>query len=1142
MKKRFTRSFSSWGILSHGPGRKTSTALLFLFCTFLLAFTASAQSEAEGISPTSYRYLRLTVLGGVSHQKVTINEINWLVGADVYPDIRTTSGSTNVTAPETDNSATAWRAYDGITDSPSSVWRPNSPTYPYSIVIDLGTDGAIDPTGIQIGIEATERALASFSIEGSNDNASWTTIYSQSGLAVSDWTANTFKTFEFPDTQAPTVPAGLSASAIRADAFILSWNASTDNRGEVSYEVFAGSESKGITTATSMALTALSCNTTYEMTVKALDPAGNQSAASQPLSVKTLTCITPNLISNGEFNDGTNGWRSIFHSPAEGSLGVDTDADLSGSNAGKLTISNGGAGWQIELFTVLNLEEGKTYDISFKAKAAEGRTAQVTFQRGSNPFNNYWSQTVNLTTTTREFGPFRWTSNITDPVARLNFRAGGSEADVWLDAIVVKEVILTGDNEAPTAPTNLTASKITENGLALSWDASTDNEAVALYEVFAGVTSKGTTTATSMELSDLNCGTNYSFTVLARDVEGNVSEPSDSKSVATSACSVPTDPNTAQLGMNMSSPRPWNSEFIFTNLAHYSMTWMPVETAPAFNVRIPSSELTAERYLQPGATGRLNVFWDLNPAFITTGEYVFTYEGTADVALSTYSSNGFTEVSNEPGRIVINVAAATSNRFLYFDVTSNSETDPIKNIRFTEIDREHVTEIFRPEIVNDYASLKAFRFMDWMKVNNSTISRWEEYPADNALLQTENVSINYMIALANQTGMDAWFCAPLLADDDFLRQLAVRLRDELNPDLRVYIELSNEVWNGSFAATGQAAAKARELGLTDNTNNKQAAGIYYGYRTAQMENLFEEVFGMAATKPALTTVVSWQAVDTWSFENMVIPGYRIVMGSSAAPEAVAIAPYFGGSIGSAANEAEVVTWSSDMILDQLLYNTYGDRITGSSITVAQSINNMATYKTVLDKYNVPEFLAYEGGQHMVAANNNSTLVALLADANRNRKMFDAYMAYFDAWRDLGGDLFATFASTSTYGRSGSWGWKERPSQTREQAPKYDAILTWNSNNPLTTDGTVLRVIAGDEAAAASLRDLRVYPNPVKHGSVTVKFDQPTANSLVIYNSNGKVYVNERIDQESKTIELKGFNPGLYFFKINGVSKKVLIQE
>lgn len=1119
MEKHATKNVSSLGYLPiRQPMEIIKAIFLSLLCFLLIVFTSTAKSRTA--EEDGYRYLRLTALGQVGTYTININELNWMVGSIVYPQTRATSASTNVTA--TVNPDNAWKAYDGQMGLPS-VWSAGTSDFPMSITIDLGEDGAINPTGIQIGVEWNGRAMSAFTCEGSNDGENWTTLFKKSGLVERDWKRDSYNSFIFSgeeDTVAPTTPSGLSASDITKTSFNLTWDASTDNIGVASYEVFQDSESIGTTTTTSMEVTGLACDNTYSMTVKALDAVGNGSEASSPYSVEMVVCEFPNLISNAEFDEGTDGWISIFQGGAAdgGNFSVVTDAEMSGTNAGKLTIENGGtADWNIELFSLFNLETDKTYEISFKAKAANDRPVLVAFQKGSSPYNNYWEQSVNLTTAVQDFGPYIWTSNTSDEVTRLNFKAGGNDADIWIDEVVVREIFLLDDTEAPSTPENLIASDITENSFTLSWDASSDNVSVLSYEVFAGFTSLGTTTSTSMNVTGMSCNTTYSMSVRAKDLIGNVSPASTAKSVATSACTGETEPRNATLGMNMSGPRPWASEFIFTNLAHYSLAWMPLETAPSFRERIPTEELTPERYLQPGSTGRLTIFWDLNRNFLATGDYVFTYEGTAEVAMSTYSTRGITEVSNTPGRIVVNIPPSDGKTFLYFDVTENSTSDPISNIRFTELDREHSTDIFRPEIVNDYTSLKAFRFMDWMKANNSTVTTWEEYPADNALLQTESISINYMLALANQTNMDAWFCPPLLADDDFLRKLAERISTELKPELRAYIELSNEVWNGGFAAQKQAAEKARELGLSSYNNNKQDAGVYYGYRTAQMENIFKEEFSKAASKPELTSVLAWQAVDTWSFENMVMPGYRMVMGSDAAPEAIAIAPYFGGNIGSAANEAEVLTWDVDMVFEQLFYNTYGDRLSGNSITVANSFNSMKAYKDITTKYGVPELLGYEGGQHLVAANNTQPLINLLADVNRDRRMFDAYMAYFDAWKEIGGDLFATFASTATYARSGSWGWKEFPAQTREQAPKYDAILTWNGNNQPDIDEpghSIQKITLIDAKTDTELNEMedglvidlqevgtnqinmRAYTNPEITGSV--KFRLTGAQSYEIF--------------------------------------------
>jgi endoglucanase len=96
------------------------------------------------------------------------------------------------------------------------------------------------------------------------------------------------------DTQAPSVPFGLTATNKTQTGFTLGWAASTDNVGVVAYEVYRGGVLvNGNVTTTSLAITGLTCNTTYSFTVKAKDAVGNVSSASSVLSVKTNACLSP---------------------------------------------------------------------------------------------------------------------------------------------------------------------------------------------------------------------------------------------------------------------------------------------------------------------------------------------------------------------------------------------------------------------------------------------------------------------------------------------------------------------------------------------------------------------------------------------------------------------------------------------------------------------------------------------------------------------------------------------------------------------------------------------------------------------------------------------------------------------------------
>jgi len=94
-----------------------------------------------------------------------------------------------------------------------------------------------------------------------------------------------------PDTQAPTTPTNLTASAISSSQINLSWTASTDNIGVTGYRVYRGGTQVASPSTTSYSDTGLSPSTTYSYTVAAVDAAGNVSA--QSTSAQAVTQAPP---------------------------------------------------------------------------------------------------------------------------------------------------------------------------------------------------------------------------------------------------------------------------------------------------------------------------------------------------------------------------------------------------------------------------------------------------------------------------------------------------------------------------------------------------------------------------------------------------------------------------------------------------------------------------------------------------------------------------------------------------------------------------------------------------------------------------------------------------------------------------------
>ena len=101
------------------------------------------------------------------------------------------------------------------------------------------------------------------------------------------------------DTQPPTTPTNLMASATGPASVALSWTASTDNVGVTGYRIQRDGAQVGSSTSTSFTDTTVSPGTSATYTVTAYDSGGNVSAASDPVSVTTPADVTAPSVPSG---------------------------------------------------------------------------------------------------------------------------------------------------------------------------------------------------------------------------------------------------------------------------------------------------------------------------------------------------------------------------------------------------------------------------------------------------------------------------------------------------------------------------------------------------------------------------------------------------------------------------------------------------------------------------------------------------------------------------------------------------------------------------------------------------------------------------------------------------------------------------
>jgi len=133
----------------------------------------------------------------------------------------------------------------------------------------------------------------------STDATQWNEIYVQyeAGYVtlvntVLDTNFQPIATTTATDTTAPTAPTNLASPSKTDTTADLTWDASTDEVGVVSYNIFRDGVLNKNVPSNSGQLTGLTAETPYSFTVSALDAAGNQSAQSTAFTVTTNAAAT----------------------------------------------------------------------------------------------------------------------------------------------------------------------------------------------------------------------------------------------------------------------------------------------------------------------------------------------------------------------------------------------------------------------------------------------------------------------------------------------------------------------------------------------------------------------------------------------------------------------------------------------------------------------------------------------------------------------------------------------------------------------------------------------------------------------------------------------------------------------------------
>ena len=422
------------------------------------------------------------------------------------------------------------------------------------------------------------------------------------------------------------------------------------------------------------------------------------------------------------------------------------------------------------------------------------------------------------------------------------------------------------------------------------------------------------------------------------------------------------------------------------------------------------------------------------------GTYKIVFNGRA--TLST-SGGGAGSIANQTYDAASNTTradliypAGAENFMLDFTATNGQ----VKNLRVIRPGFDAANPpTFTTTYLDHVRRFSVLRFMDWMRTNEAQgIVSWADRTTSDKLKTEAHIARwETVIDLANTVNRDIWINIPVNANDEYVTSLSTLLRDSLSTSVNVYVEYSNEVWNGSFpqfqinfnAAVAEVAANAASpLRFDGSTDQNTWANRRVALRLKQIGDIFRTVWGGAAINTRIRPVLAGQMATSFR----VSEGLRVIdEGLNIRPDtvfyAIAGAPYLFASAIPDADADEVAGLSVDQILAGI----------SAGVTNAPSETDAYQYLTHagLGAWYGLKVLAYEGGFD----NFGSANIGNKRAANLDPRIRTICTNYLNQWHSYGFEHFLWFnAGAASYDtRFGMWPLLE--DMSNPAAPKNQCI-------------------------------------------------------------------------------------------------------
>lgn len=233
----------------------------------------------------------------------------------------------------------------------------------------------------------------------------------------------------------------------------LNWDVTVDSSGISRYMIYNHGELLDYTSQTDYQIYNGSPFDSLNITINAVDRAGNIGEASDPLgfTLPPLPADTNDIVTNGNFDLGSEFWNlNHYVTNVSGTLEIDTTELMFGRNSAHVTISqNSGTNWHLQLQQYLEIQAGHRYAISYQARSSINTVMETWLQQTHTPYFGYASTNVNLTP---QIQSFKDTTVIVDEddTVYLTFMLGTSGlSEIWIDSVSVIDLGSTVDIVTP---------------------------------------------------------------------------------------------------------------------------------------------------------------------------------------------------------------------------------------------------------------------------------------------------------------------------------------------------------------------------------------------------------------------------------------------------------------------------------------------------------------------------------------------------------------------------------------------------------------------------------------------------------------------------------------------------------------------